>query len=409
MRPLTPLPRGIVLAVLLAFAPAASAWTQTGRDYVPPAGTGWAKRAPGDVGFDPGKLEAAVAFAKAHETRFEGALAKAADARDLRTKVALDIAREPFSDFLGLVKRRAPANGLILRGGYIVAEWGDTSAVDMTFSISKTFLSHVAGLAFDRKLIRDVNDPIKKYVNTEHFASKHNVPITWDQMLRQTSGWQGTLWDRPDWADRPGEKGDPAWTDLTAGPKPPGKHWEYNDVRVNMLALALLHVWRRPLPEVLKLHIMDPIGASSAWRWHGYRNSWVTIGGKRMQSVSGGGHWGGGMFISARDLARLGLLGLRRGMWGKKRILSDEWFAKSLTPTSTHKGYGYMNFFLNAEGHGEPVPFPAAPKSAFAYFGSGVNMVYIDPENDLVAVVRWIERDKRGEFVKKLLAAVKEE
>jgi hypothetical protein len=51
---------------------------------------------------------------------------------------------------------------------------------------------------------------------------------------------------------------------------------------------------------------MDPIGASTTWRWHGYENSWIELDGRRVQSVSGGGHFGGGMFISAWDLARFG-------------------------------------------------------------------------------------------------------
>ena len=58
---------------------------------------------------------------------------------------------------------------------------------------------------------------------------------------------------------------------------------------------------------------MDPINASQTWRWFGYENSWVVMDGAAVQSVSGGGHWGGGMFISARDQARFGYLTLRRG------------------------------------------------------------------------------------------------
>ena len=113
----------------------------------------------------------------------------------------------------------------------------------------------------------------------------------------------------------------------------PGTTYKYNDVRVNLLAYAALMVWRRPLPEVLKQYLMDPIGASNTWVWHGYDNSWVKIGGKRMQSVSGGAHWGGGMWISARDLARFGLLTLRRGKWKDRQILSEAWIAQALTPT----------------------------------------------------------------------------
>ena len=107
------------------------------------------------------------------------------------------------------------------------------------------------------------------------------------------------------------------WSDLAAGPPVPGEHWEYNDTRVNLLALAALEVARRPLPDILRERIMEPIGASDAWHWEGYENSYVDIDGEMIQSVAGGGHWGGGMFISARDQARFGLLGLHRGNWGR--------------------------------------------------------------------------------------------
>ena len=142
-------------------------------------------------------------------------------------------------------------------------------------------------------------------MSTGEFDSEHNQKITWDHLLRQTSDWQGTLWGKPDWADRPeGE----ASTWMTRTRNEPGSVYKYNDVRVNLLAFAALQVWRRPLPQVLRELVMDPIGASNTWRWHGYENSWVNVDGVMVQSVSGGGHWGGGMFIAPtirRDSASL--------------------------------------------------------------------------------------------------------
>ena len=87
-----------------------------------------------------------------------------------------------------------------------------------------------------------------------------------------------------------------------------GSVYEYNDVRVNALALAATSVWRKPLPQVLKEEIMDKIGASNYLALDGYRNSFIVLDGQPVQSVSGGGHWGGGMFINAFDMARFGLL-----------------------------------------------------------------------------------------------------
>jgi len=376
------------------------------QSYVPPAGdAGWERRPPETLGFDADALEAAVAFAVEHETRHPPELEAIAPARDLAVTVPLTWAFEPFSSPLGPFQARGPASGVIIRDGYIVAEWGDPARIDMTFSVTKTFLSHVVGLAVQDGRIADVDDAVAPYVDDPRFSTPHNAPVTWNQMLRQTSGWWGALFGKPAWADRPSRE-DPA-SDLIAGPPEPGAHWEYNDVRVNALALAALHVWERPLPDVLRERIMDPIGSRSDWVWHGYENSWVEINGERMQSVSGGGHWGGGMFLSAYDLARLGLLGAREGRWGETRVLQADWFEASLTPTQTAPGYGYMNFFLNRPGlDGAAIQAPSAPESAYAYLGAGSNMVFVSPEHDLVAVVRWIDSAQRNAFIERLMQAV---
>jgi CubicO group peptidase (beta-lactamase class C family) len=233
------------------------------------------------------------------------------------------------------------------------------------------------------------------------FETPHNRTITWDHLLRQTSDWEGTLWGKPDWADRPEQKPN-EW--LTRARNKPGTVYKYNDTRVNVLALAALNIWRRPLPQVLKEQIMDPIGASNTWRWHGYDNAWVVLDGQLVQSVTGGGHWGGGMFIHAHDMARFGYLTLRNGKWKDRQLVSERWMSWALTPTGPQPTYGFMNFFINTDKK----LLPSAPASAFMHIGNGTNAVYVDRENDVVAVVRWIDRPAIDGFVKRLIAALPE-
>ena len=145
---------------------------------------------------------------------------------------------------------------------------------------------------------------------------------------------------------------------------------------------------------------MDPIGASADWEWHGYSNSFVEIGGKSIQSVSGGAHWGGGMFIGARDHARLGLLVARRGAWGGRQILPAAWVDAMLTPSPANASYGLL-WWLNRGGGRQAV----APDTCVYALGAGNNMIWIDPENDLVAVLRWIDKTKFGGFLAALMAA----
>lgn len=292
----------------------------------------------------------------------------------------------------------------------------------MTFSVTKSFIATAVGLAFDRKLIKSLQDkaadydapvaihkPGQRFDKAENFgvspfinlfASDGNKNITWEHLLRQTSDWEGTLWGKPDWADRP-DRDTSLW--LSRKRNVPGSVYEYNDVRVNVLALAAQNVWRRPLPQIVKENVMDEIGASNTWRWFGYENSFVVIDGQIMQAVSGGGHWGGGLFINAYDMARFGLLTSRNGKWGNKQILSQEFNRQARTPTAAQPTYGFMNWFLNTDRKF----YAAAPASAFAHMGNGTNIIYVDPDNDIVIVARWIEGSKINEFIEKINASLK--
>jgi CubicO group peptidase (beta-lactamase class C family) len=368
--------------------------------YFPPAGS-WEQRQPAQVGLDPAAVEAAIAFAIENES---------SGSRDLAANHVRTFGREPHGEAVGPFRERGDPAGIIIRNGYIVAEWGDPHRVDVTFSVTKSFLSSTVGVAFDRGLIPDLNEPVHESMAPvvtypdheviEPFESAHNRRITWDHLLRQTSDLEGTLWGKPDWADRP--RGD--IEEWRARPRnEPGAVYTYNDVRVNALALAALNVWRRPLPQVLREYVMDPIGASNTWRWYGYDSSWVVLDGQLVQSVSGGAHWGGGMFISARDMARFGLMTLRRGRWGDRQILSDRWITLATTPTPVQQTYGFMNFFLNTGRR----PLPSAPEQAFYHLGAGNNMIYVDPVNDLVIVMRWISSMRAADgVVQRVLAGI---
>lgn len=357
--------------------------------YFPAAGD-WERIDPADAGFDAAKLQEAADFAAASETLWT---------KDLQRSVGEQMNEPPpYNEMIGPLQDRGGQSGLILRGGRIAAEWGTPERVDMTFSVTKSCVSTCAGIAWDRGLIPDLHAPVRALVDDGGFDSEQNAPITWHQLLQQTSEWQGTLWDKPDWIDHHRH------SDLKGTKREmhaPGTHWEYNDVRVNRASLAILRVLRQPLPEVFKDAVMDPIGASADWRWHGYRNSYVEIDGKQMQSVSGGGHWGGGMFISAFDMARFGYLYQRRGEWNGQRLISEDWIDRATEPCPLNAKYGYM-FWLN----GTQENAPSAPATSYFMRGAGSNVVWIDPALDLVAVLRWIQKPKIDGFCKRVIAAL---
>jgi CubicO group peptidase (beta-lactamase class C family) len=394
----------LVVAALFVTATRAAAQAP----YYPPPGAGWEHRKPEQVGLTTKAVDSAVAVARASEST---------SPRDLLQNHIQSFGREPFGEAAGPFKVRGGAAGMIVRKGYIVAEWGDPDRVDVTYSVTKSFVTTTVGLAFDRKMIRDITDPVRGYMAPvvaqkgapgafevlEPFELEHNRKITWEHLLRQTSDWQGTLWGKPDWADRFPQNAPDTAAVRNRARNEPGTVYAYNDVRVNLMALASLNVWRRPLPQVLKELVMDPIGASNTWRWYGYDNSWVVMDGQLVQSVAGGAHWGGGMFISGRDMARFGYLTLRDGKWGTRQLISEEWIRKSRSPGPANDAYGFANYFLNT---GKKA-MPNAPESAFYHAGNGANLIYVDPVNDLVIVARWISNVRALDAMVKVLTATR--
>ncbi|HEX6848641.1 MAG TPA: serine hydrolase [Chitinophagaceae bacterium] len=350
----------------------------------------WQTKKPAELKMNAALIDSAINFAIHNETKTD---------YDLRIANYKAHVREPGYRIAGPMKERGKPAGIILKNGYIVAQWGDVKRVDMTFSVSKSFLSTVAGIAIDDRLIKNIDDRVNEYVwdarlpdGQGKFEGPHNAKITWRHLLTQSSDWSGCLFDVCDWADRPPREGTiDDWKNRKL--LEPGSTFEYNDVRVNLLAYSLLEVIRRPLPVVLRERIMDPIGASTTWRWYGYDNSFVNIDGQMIESVSGGGHFGGGIFINTLDQARFGLLFLRKGKWKNKQIISEQWVNSVNQPSAPNRSYGLM-WWTNEEGR-----LGNVSKKIYSADGFGGNFIVVDNEHDLVIVTRWLEPNKIKDFV----------
>lgn len=351
---------------------------------------------PEALGLDPAALAAAVAFIEAHPTPWP---------EDLGAHIAGGFFEPPPDNaILGPTAPRGAPNGLILRHGRPVARWGDTRRIDMTFSVAKSYLAILAGIAVGDGLIPDLDAPVRALVDDGGFEGAHNGAVTWRHLLENTSEWEGTLFGKSDLIDRgrnlavegQGRKG------LARPLHPPGQYWEYNDVRVNRLSLALLRRFGRPLPEVFAERIMRPIGASEDWRWHGYETSWVEVAGRRLQSVPGGGHWGGGVFIHAEDQARIGVLCLQDGVWDGRRLLPEGWVAACATPSARNPHYGLL-WWLNSDGQ----RWPSASRSSVCFSGAGGNITWIDRATGVVAVLRWVDATRLDGVMAAIGAAIR--
>ena len=368
-----------LLLLLLAAAPGA----QTGQ-YFPPAGT-WAKKAPVELGLDPAKVAEAVTYAQSREST------RAIDFSD-QDKI--------FGTLLGsMPTKRARTNGLIIYKGYVVAEFGDTTWVDPTYSVAKGMISSVAGIAVRDGRIASLDEKVGATVKDGGYDSPRNAQVTWKMHLQQETEWQGSMWGKQD--DFVGVE---AFGDGERKPREletPGTHYEYNDVRINRLGLSLLRTFKKPVPEVFRDEIMDPIGASNAWKWVPYHNSYVVIDGRKMPSVSGGTRWGGGMWINSWDMARFGYLWLRGGKWGDRQILPPAYVKAAIAPSAHGPDYGYL-WWLNTQGKN----YPGLPATAYGARGAGSNTIVISPDHDLVVVWRW-HAGNEAEFAKRIIAAIK--
>src|SRR5213596_1649614 len=112
---------GLALCIVFAALPAAQI------PYYPPPGQ-WAHKPPAELGFDPAKLNEAVEFMKSSETR--------SPARDFSDQEIVN-----GKLLASIPTERAATNALIVRHGYIVAEFGDTVRPDPTYSVAKSMLS----------------------------------------------------------------------------------------------------------------------------------------------------------------------------------------------------------------------------------------------------------------------------
>ena len=347
-------------------------------------------------------LAEAIAFAQAHETPW----ARDPQAEPLRFGVHLDDP-PPYNRLYGPLHPRGGVSGVVWQHGREIAAFGEPARADQTFSVAKTYLALLAGVAQLRGLLPDVDAAIVKALPGIGFDSAHNQPITWRHLLEQTSEWEGTLFGLPDTVDR--------WRKVANAPHPaggvkgdarplqaPGSYWEYNDVRINQLSLALLHLFKQPLTEVFEQAIRKPLGCRDAFAWEPYDDAWVTLAGQRLPSVPGGSHWGGGVRVSANDQARIGQLLLDQGMAAGQRLLPEGWVATMSAPCTMAPFYGWL-VWRNPEGKN----WPGASADSVFMLGAGGHTVWVEPALNAVVALRWLDPAQAAGAIERLVQALR--
>ena len=349
------------------------------KNYFPAKGD-WKTAKPEDLGMNSKKLDEAVKMFRKIATgdRAQVWYAKDKDPKEFQ-KVLLKQYFKDTTEIAGPMKARSGINMMVIRKGYIVAKYGDVDSPDMLGRATRGFVASLAGLAHKEKLIKNLNRPISKdFPEYFLYGGEKN---TWHHFLQSTSSWAGPLWN----------KGAHLKSDAS-----PGKYFTGNDTHGNLLILLLSRLWNKPLATILKEKILDPIGASGNWQWHGYHNSKYKIDGKLSNIPVSGNHWGGGLWMSSADFARYGLLHLNRGKWNGKQIIPESWIRQSFTPSNAinpHVPNGYMwslRYNYKDDTANQNVKKPLGLQVIALLWGRGYRIVYLIPEYQIVVVTSFI-------------------
>jgi CubicO group peptidase (beta-lactamase class C family) len=245
-------------------------------------------------------------------------------------------------------------------------------------SVTKSVTSVALGIAMDEGLIPGVDAPAMSFFDafSPDMSDPRRGEMKLEDLLTMRSGieWsEDTPYTDPQNSCILMEASD-AWVPFVLGypmDTDPGSVWEYNSGASVLLGEIVHRATGQRIDAWAKERLFDRIGIQDFY--------WKT-------TPSGEVDTEGGLYLSAQDLARIGYLFLRGGMWGEERIVSEEWVNASTAPVVSDiqpandrpdSGYGYQ-WWVPDQEEGRTV--------VFAGNGYGGQFLLVAPEHDIVAV-----------------------
>ncbi len=244
---------------------------------------------------------------------------------------------------------------VVLAGGRIVLErywngYGETSTRDIA-SCQKSVTSTLVGIAIEKGLLT-LDDPVSKYVDPgwTKASPADEGAILIRHLITMTSGLHPTK-----------------LTKVAA----PGTIWNYNTDAYQKTRLVLERASAEDIDTITRAWIWDTIDVSAATNWR-----------SRPGAVDAVGSPIWGLACTARDMARFGLLVLRKGAWAGNRVVNEAWLNDATRPSQTlNPSYGYLWWLLGA---GENKGRNVAPPDLVAALGAQDQKIYVCPSLDLV-------------------------
>jgi len=272
---------------------------------------------------------------------------------------------------------------MIIVEGALIYQWGDVSKKYITHSTRKSFLSALYGKYVHSGAI-DLDKTMKELgIDDEPELTEQEKSATIRDCLKARSGVYHTA-----------EAESAGMHNLKPerGTFRAGEFWLYNNWDFNVLGTIFQKVTGKNIFQALKEDIGDPIGMEDFMPEDG-----------RSFRTNRSRHEAYMFIISARDMARFGLLFLRRGGWDGTQIIPEEWVEESTAYFSDatiyrSDGYGYMWWVAKHHNKYPHFPHVELEEGTYSARGAGGHYLVVIPDRDMVVVHR-VNTFKRGENV----------
>ena len=297
---------------------------------------------------------------------------------------------------------------LIARRGKLVYEGyfneADRGTLHDTRSATKTVAGMLLGIAIERGLVAGVDAKVTTFfADKRPFANsdQEKERMTIEDLLTMSSALECNDWNeesrgneermyvQKDWVKfaldlpvrKPAARQDAGLRGAASSyGTPHDRGFSYCTAGVGLLGVALKRAVKMPLVDFAKAALFDPLGiARAAWQF----------------SPAGDAFTGGGLGLRSRDLLKLAELYLEGGTWKGRRIVSEDWVKRSITPHARiddKTEYGYLWWLRSFSANGKTWP-------AWFMSGNGGNKVIVVPDLRLVAVLSSVNYNGKGMHV----------
>lgn len=287
------------------------------------------------------------------------------------------------------------AQMVVIRNGYLMWQGAEVDCVHEIHSCTKTFTSTVLGLLVTDGVL-SVDEPAVKYLPSLDDEYPLYSKIKLRDFASMSSGYDGVMGDGWEYYSTDLDKHREHVIKYTTPGKPlyeAGKSSRYYDPQVHMLGYILTKVSGKPLEEMFRRRIAEPIGMKEfSWSDFGERDGMIFNNPAGTPGINQTGQKQGGVYSNSLDLARYGLLYLNKGNWNGKQLLDPAYIEQASSnqvPLETKSNlagrYGFYWWTNGVTANGRR-PIPSAPAKTYMARGGGGNYIIVVPEWNMVIV-----------------------